>query len=313
MPSNAAGTAGADAAPREAARERGARRRVAFLGLGRMGAPMAARLAAAGHELRTWNRTPRPQLVPPGAIAAATPAEAVDGAEIAITMLADADALGTVLGGEHGVIAGAPRGCVIVDMSTIGPEAARAVARQVQAAGLDFLDAPVSGSVPAATEGTLVAMVGGSEDALERARPALEALTRAQLQLGPNGTGAAMKVALNLMLAVVNQSIAETLALAEGAGIARADAYDVLAGGALAAPYVGYKRAAFEDPQHAPVAFSVDLMHKDVGLGLELARDVGVDAGTGSAAAVLLDRARAAGLGQRDVSSVLQLLAPGAR
>ncbi|MDO8211895.1 NAD(P)-dependent oxidoreductase [Conexibacter sp. CPCC 206217] len=284
--------------------------KIAFLGLGRMGSPMAARLAAADHELRTWNRTPRPELVPPRALESATPAAAADGAEVVITMLADADALGGVLRGEQGIFAAAPRGCVLIDMSTIGPLAARAVAREAQAAGLDFLDAPVSGSVPAATDGSLVAMVGGCAETLRRVQPVLAAITRAQLHLGPSGAGAAMKVALNLMLAVVNQSIAETLALAAGAGIAREDAYDVLAGGALAAPYVGYKRAAFVDPANAPVAFSVDLMRKDVGLGLELAREAGVDVGVGSAAALLLDRARAAGLGGRDVSSVLELLAP---
>jgi 3-hydroxyisobutyrate dehydrogenase-like beta-hydroxyacid dehydrogenase len=283
---------------------------VAFLGLGRMGAPMAARLACAAHELRVWNRTPRPELVPAGATAAATPAEAVAGARVAITMVADAGALDAILDGPGGLLAGAAPGTVLVDMSTIGPEAARAVAQRAAGAGLAFLDAPVSGSVPAATDGTLVAMVGGDAAALETARPALEAITRAQLHLGPVGAGAAMKVALNLMLAVVNQSIAETLALAEGAGIDRAAAYDVLAGGALAAPYVGYKRAAFTDPANAPVAFSVELMRKDVGLGLALASAGGVEAGAGEAAAALLDRALAAGLGARDVASVLELLTP---
>lgn len=294
-------------------RESGQTTTVAFLGLGRMGAPMAARLAAAGHELRVWNRTPRPERTPAGATAAATPAEAVAGAQVVVTMVADAAALDAVLDGPDGLLEHAAPGTVLVDMSTIGPAAARAVAARAAEHGLAFLDAPVSGSVPAATDGTLVAMVGGEAAALEQARPALAAMTRAQLHLGPAGAGAAMKVALNLMLAVVNQSIAETLALAEGAGIDRSAAYDVLAGGALAAPYVGYKRAAFTDPEHAPVAFSVELMRKDVGLGLALAAEGGVDAGAGEAAAALLDRALAAGLGERDVASVLELLSPTAR
>jgi 3-hydroxyisobutyrate dehydrogenase-like beta-hydroxyacid dehydrogenase len=296
-----------------ATRRDGAMSTVAFLGLGRMGAPMAARIAAAGHELRVWNRTPRPERTPAGARAAATPAAAVDGAQVAITMVADAAALDAVLDGPEGLLANAAPGTVIVDMSTIGPEAARGAAARVEAAGLAFLDAPVSGSVPAATDGTLVAMVGGDAAALERARPALAAITREQLHLGGSGAGAAMKVALNLMLAVVNQSVAETLALAEGAGIDRAAAYEVLAGGALAAPYVHYKRQAFTDPANAPVAFSVELMRKDVGLGLALAQAGGVDAGAGEAAAALLDRALAAGLGERDVASVLELLSPAAR
>jgi 3-hydroxyisobutyrate dehydrogenase/2-hydroxy-3-oxopropionate reductase len=282
---------------------------VAFLGLGRMGAPMAARLAAAGHAVRTWNRTPRPEAVPPGAHPASTPAAAMEGASVAITMLADGDALTTVMRGEHGLLAGAAAGSVLVDMSTIGPTAARAAAAEAAAAGMSFLDAPVSGSVAAAQAGTLTAMVGGEREALERAAPVLDAITQAQIHLGPTGTGAAMKVALNLMLAVFNESIAELLALAESAGIDRRNAYDVLAGGVLAAPYVAYKRATFEDPAGTPVAFSIALMRKDVELALGVAAEGGVEASVGEAAARLLDRALSAGMGERDVASVVELLA----
>ena len=281
--------------------------RVAFLGLGRMGAPMAARLS--GFDLTVWNRTPRPERVPHGARAADTPRAAVADADVVVTMVADGGALLGLLDGPDGVLAGdLANDAVLVDMSTIGPSAAHEVGERASRAGIAFLDAPVSGSTPAAESGQLVTMVGGPERALERARPVLEALTREQIHLGATGTGAAMKLALNLALAVTNQTIAETLVLAERSGIARSAAYDVLAAGALASPYVGYKRAAFEDPDHQPVAFSIELMRKDVRLALELAERAGLDLPAGRSAADGLDRALERGLADADLVQVLRAL-----
>jgi 3-hydroxyisobutyrate dehydrogenase/2-hydroxy-3-oxopropionate reductase len=271
-----------------------------------MGAPMAARVAAAGHPLAVWNRTPRPGRVPGSASVAATPREAAVGAEIIITMVADAAALDAVVDGPDGILAGARPGAVLIDMSTVGPDAARGVAARAARAGVAFLDAPVSGSTPAAASGQLVAIVGGDASGLERARPVLRAMTREQLHLGPTGAGATMKLALNAALAVTNQTIAETLALAERSGIRREAAYDVLAAGALASPFVGYKREAFLDPAHAPVAFSVDLMAKDVDLALRVAGRAGVALPVVDAVRGQLARAREAGLGERDLASVLE-------
>ena len=279
---------------------------VAFLGLGTMGVPMARRLVAAfDGDVAVWNRTAARSAEVPGATAAATPAEAVAGARTIVTMVADGAALQSVLDGPDGVLANASAGSVLVDMSTVGPAVARSAAAQCADVRVQFLDAPVSGSVPAATDGTLVAMVGGPAAALEQARPVLAAITRAQFHLGEHGAGAAMKLALNLELAVFNQAIAELLALTERAGIAREDAYEVLVAGTLAAPYARYKRAAFADPEHAPVAFAVDLMRKDVRLALALADDAGLELPAGVAAAAALERLAEAGLGERDVSSAL--------
>lgn len=280
--------------------------RAAFLGLGTMGVPMARRLTAAlDGSVTVWNRTAAKTAEVPGARPAATPAEAARDADVIVTMVADGAALDALLEGPDGLLAGARAGSVLVDMSTIGPAAARAVAARCADVDVRFLDAPVSGSVPAATDGSLIAMVGGAAAALEQARPALAAMTRAQLHLGDHGAGAAMKLALNLQLAVVNQAIAETLVLAERSGIARADAYEVIASGALGAPYVHYKRAAFADPAHAPVAFAVDLMRKDVRLALSMAGDASVELPAGAAAAAALERLAEAGLGAHDVSSAL--------
>jgi 3-hydroxyisobutyrate dehydrogenase/2-hydroxy-3-oxopropionate reductase len=280
--------------------------RVAVLGLGRMGAPMAGRLAAAGHTLTVFNRTPRPAAVPAGATAAPTPGAAAADAAVIVTMVADGAALDALLDGDDGVLRAAPRGAVVVDMSTIGPLAARAAAGRCAVAGVRFLDAPVSGSVAAARSGDLVAMVGGEAAVLEAARPVLRELTREQIHVGPSGAGAAMKLALNLALAVSNQSIAETLVLAERSGVARALAYDVLAAGALASPFVGYKRAAFEAPGETPVAFSVELMRKDVDLALALAAAAGLDLPAGRSAAQGLALAVSRGLGHADIASVVR-------
>jgi 3-hydroxyisobutyrate dehydrogenase-like beta-hydroxyacid dehydrogenase len=275
---------------------------VALLGLGRMGAAMAQRLADAGFALTVWNRTPRPDAVPPAARVAPSPAAAAAGADVVVTMLADAAALEAVL---DGVLAGAAPGTILVDMSTVGPVAARAAGERCAAAGVRFLDAPVSGSTAAAAAGQLVAMVGGEPATLDAARPLLAALTREQLHVGPCGAGAAMKLAVNLALAVTNQAIAEALALAGRAGIARERAYDVLAAGALASPYVAYKRDAFLRPDATPVAFSVDLMAKDVALALALARDTGVELPVGEAVRAQLERASGAGRGADDLAGVL--------
>jgi 3-hydroxyisobutyrate dehydrogenase-like beta-hydroxyacid dehydrogenase len=282
---------------------------VAFLGLGRMGALMAGRVAAAGFPLAVWNRTERADAVPEGARLASSPRDAVADADVVVTMVADAAALDAVLDGPDGVLAGARPGTVLVDMSTIGPDAARAGAHRCADAGVAFLDAPVSGSTPAAASGQLVAMVGGGKGALDVARPVLAAMTRDQLWLGASGAGAAMKVALNLAVAITNQGVAEVLALAERAGIARARAYDVLTAGAVASPYVQYKRDAFLDPDSTPVAFSIDLMAKDVGLALTVAHETGVALPLAETVESELERASAAGLGGHDLAGVLGMYA----
>jgi 3-hydroxyisobutyrate dehydrogenase/2-hydroxy-3-oxopropionate reductase len=282
---------------------------VAFLGLGRMGAPMATRIAAAGHELTVWNRTPRPDRRPRGAALVATPAEAAADADVVITMVSDAAALDEILGGAHGALAGVSPGAVLVDTSTVGPDAARGAARQAAEVGCAFVDAPVSGSVASAESGTLIAMAGGDAAAVDRVRAVLGAVVSDVVHVGPSGAGAGMKLALNLALAVTNQAVAETLVLAEAAGVPRERAYDVLAAGALASPFVRYKRAAFEQPGAAPVAFAVDMMRKDTALALALARGAAVDLPAGAAAHTALERAAQAGLGARDIAAMVEVVA----
>jgi 3-hydroxyisobutyrate dehydrogenase-like beta-hydroxyacid dehydrogenase len=283
--------------------------KVGLIGLGNMGRPMAGRLTAAGFRLAVWNRSAgRAAAAAAGATVAASPRELAAASDVVITMLADGAAVRAVLGGADGVLTAARAGTIVIDMSTIGPVLARDLAAEAAAHDVAFLDAPVSGSVALAEQGTLTAMVGGPPDAVERARPVLAALTKAQFHLGPAGAGAAMKLAVNILIAASNQAIAEALTLAESAGIGRADAYDVLAASAVASPFISYKREAFLHPDTAPVAFAAALMRKDLELALSVAAPAGLPLPVASAARDYLDAACAAGYSDADFACVAELL-----
>ena len=286
---------------------------VGFAGLGRMGLPMARNVLRAGFPLVVWNRTASraEPLVEEGAVAVPAPS-ALAGADVVVTMLTDGDAVRDVLSAS-GLLSALRPGSVVVEMSTIGPTAATELAREADEHGVRLLDAPVSGSVSVAEAAQLFAMVGGDEDAYERATPVLDSMTKGHALLGPSGSGAAMKLVVNSMVAVTNESLAETLVFAERFGIDRERAYDVLAGGALASPFLLYKRGAFLEPDSTPVAFTTELMRKDVALAEELAGQLGVRLPAVSAAAGILDEAVRAGLGDADMASILGVLAATSR
>lgn len=277
---------------------------VAVLGTGRMGGAMVGTLARAGFDLVVWNRDrAKADAVASeaGATVAASPAEAVGGAEVVISSLADDTAVETVYGeaadGLH-----APQ--VVLEMSTIAPSTIRTVAERVAAAGAILLDAPVSGSVSLVEAGQLTIMVGGDPDALERARPVLEALSAKLLPVGELGAGATMKLAVNALVHGLNVALAESLVLAERAGVDRTTAYEVFASGAAAAPFVLYKRAAYERPDETPVAFSLDLVEKDLDLILGLAGEVGAPMPQAGVNREAVRAAIEAGMGSRDLSAL---------
>jgi 3-hydroxyisobutyrate dehydrogenase-like beta-hydroxyacid dehydrogenase len=247
---------------------------VAVLGAGRMGAAMAERLASQGVAVVVYNRSADRATDLAGRIGASTaasPAAAAATADVIISMVADDDAVRALFDGPDGVAAGIRPGSVAVDCSTVLPDTIRSVAEAIRAAGGGILDAPVSGSVASTLSGDLTIMAGGEAADLERARPVLEHLARRIFHVGPLGTGAAMKLAVNTLIFGLNGAVAEGLVLAERNGIDRTLAYDVLAASAAGAPYVGYKRAAFLEPEATPVAFSLALAAKDLGLIATLA------------------------------------------
>lgn len=222
-------------------------------------------------------------------------------------MLADAAAVRDVLCGPGGVLPALSRGALAVDMSTIGPPAAREIAAEAGARGVLFLDAPVSGSVSLAGQGALTVMAGGPRTAFEQARPVLAQLSRTQLYLGPQGAGAAMKLAVNILIAATNQAIAEALAVARQAGIDPAAAYDTLASSAVASPFIGYKREAFLNPAAAPVSFTTALMSKDLQLAMAAAGASQLP--VTMAARRFLDACCAAGFADDDIACVARVLA----
>jgi len=275
-----------------------------------MGLPMAANLLRAGFDLTVWNRTQGrcQRLVGEGARAAADPAQLAAGVEVVVTMVADPAAAEAVYLGEEGVLSTLPAGSIAIDMSTIGPTAVGELAAAASARAVSFLDAPVSGSVTLAETAKLMTMVGGPLEAFEQARPVLAAMTAVQIHLGRSGSGATMKLAYNAMIALTNEAIAEALVLTERAGIAPADAYSVLSSGALASPFIDYKRAAFLDPARQAVAFTTALMQKDLTLALELAQALDVPLPATAAANEVLTLARRLGYGDDDIARVADTL-----
>jgi 3-hydroxyisobutyrate dehydrogenase-like beta-hydroxyacid dehydrogenase len=286
---------------------------VGVAGLGRMGTPMARRVLDAGLPLTVWNRSPErlEALISLGAAAAESPKELAATSEIVITMLADADALRAVVRGDDGLLAGLRPGSILIDTSTIGSAAAVELAASVSEHGAHWIDAPVSGSTAFAEKGELILMLGGEASAIARAAPVFDAISRQRFHLGDAGAGAAMKLAVQAVLAVLNEAVAEGLVLAERAGIARDTAYDVFAGGVVAAPYVLYKRDSFVRPEDTPVGFTVDLMRKDLRLVLELAREAEVELTAVLAADEMLRRACDRDLGDGDFSGVAQVIRNG--
>lgn len=280
---------------------------VGVLGMGRMGAAMARRLAESGFDVMVWNRTAaRAEEVAQsiGGRNASSPAEVAGAAPIVVSSLADDRAVEEVHLADDGTLRGAADGMVLVETSTVDPATITSLLPRFDGAGASLLDAPVSGSVSLVEQGSLTSMVGGDAAALERARPVIDALSAKVFHLGDSGTGATMKLAVNALVHATNLAISEALVLAERAGLDRARAYEVFASGAAASPFVLYKREAFEHPDEAPVAFSLDLVRKDLDLILGLARRLEVPMDQGDTTAAVVDRAISGGLGDADMSAL---------
>jgi len=284
---------------------------VAMLGVGRMGGPMAANIAAAGHTVRVHNRTRAKAEALAGradVVVADDPASAADGADVIVTMVADEDAVRALWTGERGALAAAPQGCLAIEMSTIGPDAARRLADLAAAHAVRLVDAPVSGSTAAATEGSLLILAGGDPDDVERARPVLDAVGSRVIHMGPLGTGQAMKLAVNNIVYGLCVSVGESLVLAERAGIARTTAYEVFAGSAVAAPVVHYRRDVFERPDEATTTFSLELAAKDLELIEAFATDTGATLPQAPANLRVINDAIDAGYADEDLAAVAEYL-----
>lgn len=247
-----------------------------FIGLGLMGRPMAANLVKAGFAVTVWNRTASHMqpLVALGARAAASPRDAA-AADILITIVSDPPALEQVLWGEQGALSGLRSGSVLVDSSTVSPMLARRVAAACAERGVEFLDAPVTGGTWGAEKGELTIMVGGPAETLARVEPVFAALAKRWIHIGPNGTGQTVKLAMNLLLALEVDALVEALALSTAGGVPGERLVEVMQASMGRAPVLDVKAPLILQRNYPP-SFPLRLMHKDVTLALDLAKQLNV-------------------------------------
>jgi 3-hydroxyisobutyrate dehydrogenase len=249
---------------------------VGFVGLGTMGGAMAANAARAGFEVSAWNRTPgrAPELVDAGVNILDSPMAVAAASDVTITIVSDTPDVEAVLFGPDGVAAGAKPGSLVIDMSTISPSATRDFAARLAANGVAMLDGPVSGGSEGAKKGTLSIFIGGEAEDLERARPVLESLGTTITHVGSIGSGQAVKAVNQVILAGTYLGVAEGIVLATKAGLDVDQTVAALSGGAAQSWVLANRSGRMKDNDY-PLGFKVSLHRKDLGIALDMAREVG--------------------------------------
>ena len=283
---------------------------IAIIGVGTMGEPMALNLLAAGHEVRAFNRTfeRTAKIASHGGQAARSIEAAVRDTHFIITMLPDSADVKQVMTGVDGVFSMAPEGAQIIDMSTIDPSVARALARQGSELGFSLLDAPVSGGERGAIAGELSIMVGGDKDAFEAARPILDIVGNTVVHVGPAGTGQLVKAANQLLVAGMIALVSESLVFLDAHRVELAAAVEVLAGGLAANAILEHKAAGMLSGDFRP-GFRAELHHKDLRIALQAARSANIVLPVGAIVSQLLTSLQAKGGGELDHTALLQVVA----
>ncbi|MBK6356631.1 MAG: NAD(P)-dependent oxidoreductase [Betaproteobacteria bacterium] len=280
--------------------------KLGFIGLGAMGRPMALHLQRAGHELAVWAR--RPESIGDLSVSiCATPAELGRCCEVVFTVItSSADVEGVALG-KDGLIEGMAPGSVLVDCSTIAPDAARHIAEKLGEKGIHFLDAPVSGGEQGAIDATLAIMAGGDAAVLDRVRPLLDCLGKRIVHIGPNGAGQVAKACNQMIMVAAIEAAAEAMRLAAAAGVDCGKVRQALSGGSAASRVLDVmgERMVRRD---FSAGIEARLHHKDFGLVLEAARQSGVPVPLAAAVAQQLNALMAQGWGRDDTSSLLRVL-----
>lgn len=279
--------------------------RVAFLGLGIMGRSMAANLVKAGHEVAIWNRTPGKEVE--GARSAASPADAVQGAAVVWMCVSDTKAVENVLFGANGAEAALGPGMIIADSSTISPSATERFAARVKARGVDYVDAPMTGSKIAAENGSLIFMVGGDEAVLARLRPLFEAMGKQVFHMGETGKGQATKLVMNLQIALIYEGFAEALTLATKLGVDLGRLLPLVQASMVRSGVVEYKAPFIMRRDFSP-NFPLRLMLKDIHLALDAAREARVRLPGLEAVEEVYDVAAEEGQSDLDYAATLTLL-----
>jgi len=289
-------------------------KKVAFFGLGLMGGPMAANLVRGGFDVSLWTHTEGKAerfASEHGGRPAATPREAAEGADAAVTMVVDSPEVKEVLLGDDGAAQSLADGALVVDMSTIAPTAAREIGAALGERGLAFLEAPVSGSIPKATDGTLTIMAGGEPEAFARARPLLDALGEKIVHVGPQGHGQLAKLLTNTMGAVHAAVLGEALTVAERGGLDSDAFMEVAAGSAGNSGVLALKGPPMLAHEFEPPLFKLDHMLKDIRYAVAEARALGVELQVAGLAERLYSEAAAAGHGEEDFAAIVTVAEAG--
>ena len=276
---------------------------IGFVGLGAMGAGIVPRLLAAGHAVTGWNRTraKAEPLINAGMRWADSPREVASRSEIVFSIVTDATAVRAVALGPDGIIAGLPKNGIYLDMSTIAPDASRAIAAEFDKAGLTMLDAPISGSTVTLAEGKASIMVGGDKSAFERVRPVLLAIGPKVAYIGESGLAVQMKLAINLVLMVEVIAFGEGIALAEKGGISREVAVEAVLNSVAASPVLSYRGPFILEGKMPKVPLAdVNLQQKDMLLVLDLGRKLGMPVPLAAAANEMMNACRGLGIDHRD-------------
>jgi 3-hydroxyisobutyrate dehydrogenase-like beta-hydroxyacid dehydrogenase len=276
---------------------------VGFVGLGAMGRLIVRRLLDAGHRVTGWNRSraKADELIEAGMRWAATPCAVAKESDIIFSIVTDATAVRAVALGPEGVLAGLAQGGIFIDMSTISPDASRAVADEFAKAGAIMLDAPISGSPVTVRQGNASIMVGGDAAAFERVKPVLLAIGPKVTRIGANGLACQMKIAVNLLLMVEVIAFGEAIALAEKGGVAREVAVDAVLKSVAASPVLGYRGPFILEGKMPEVPLAdVTLQQKDMLLALALARELGSPVPLAAAANEMMNACRGLGIDHKD-------------
>jgi 3-hydroxyisobutyrate dehydrogenase len=289
---------------------------IGFVGLGNMGGPMAGNLIKAGHKLRVFDLSQPAvaKLAEAGAEAAASASDAAQGADAVITMLPAGHHVRDVYLGPQGLIASAPRGCLLIDCSTIDVATAREVSAAAEAAGLDMLDAPVSGGVGGAQGATLTFMAGGSESAFSRAEPILSSMGKAVIHAGGPGNGQAAKICNNMILGISMIAVSEAFTLGEKLGLSHQTLFDIASKSSgqcwsltSYCPVPGPVPTSPANRNYA-AGFTTAMMLKDLKLAQEASRMTGANTPLGAEAACLYGLLASHGADGLDFSAIIQFL-----
>ena len=283
--------------------------KIGFIGLGIMGRAMALNLLKGGHPLGVWARRPEAcqPLLDAGARAAASPAALAASVDLLITMVADAPDVRQVMLGENGVASGVQAGLVAVDMSTILPAAARQIGEQLQALGVDFLDAPVSGGEGGAIAGSLSIMVGGSAAGFARAQPAFACMGKSVVHVGASGAGQVAKAANQILTGVGVLAVAEALNFAASNGVDPVRVREALLGGSAASKILENHGQRMLDRNFKP-GFKSWMHQKDMNIVMQTAYELGLCQPASAAAAQMFNAMVGSGLGEDDSTAMLKLL-----